>query len=150
MKIIINESQLRLIVENEEDNNLLDFESLIVESKLRGKKSPFGGFIRIDFTDGTDDIGYTNIRLKKGWNQLHIEIYPEFQRRGYAKLMIAYNIDEYGYVVFPSDRITNDMISKVISKFEMDDEYDVFRTSYDETVISNKSKSKEEILSTLK
>lgn len=122
----------------------------ILKEAITGKKQPYGEFIRIDFHDGDNAIGYTNIRLKKGWNQLHIDVKDEFQGKGYAVQMIEYNIKEYAYVVFPDDRITNPLMQKVIKKFETNSKYEVFRTPYDETVISNKSKSKQDILDILK
>lgn len=122
----------------------------ILKEAITGKKQPYGEFIRIDFHDGDSAIGYTNIRLKKGWNQLHIDVKDEFQGKGYAVQMIEYNIKEYAYVVFPDDRITNPLMQKVIKKFETNSKYEVFRTPYDETVISNKSKSKQDILDILK
>ena len=117
---------------------------------IKGKKSPFGEFIRIDFTDNGNPIGYTNIRLKKGWNQLHIDVEELQQGKGYAQQMIEYNINEYNYVTFPDDRITNPIMEKIIEKFKSNSKYEVFRTSYDETVISNKKQSKQEILDKLK
>lgn len=122
----------------------------LIQENIKGKKSPYGEFIRIDFTDSGQQIGYTNIRLKKGWNQLHIDILPEFQGKGYATKMIDYNLDQYDYIVFPEDRITNPLIQKIISKFQNDSKYEVFHTSFDETVISNKTKTKDEILNILK
>lgn len=122
----------------------------LIQENIKGKKSPYGEFIRIDFTDSGQQIGYTNIRLKKGWNQLHIDILPEFQGKGYATKMIDYNLDQYDYIVFPEDRITNPSIHKIISKFQNDSKYEVFHTSFDETVISNKTKTKDEILNILK
>jgi hypothetical protein len=117
---------------------------------IKGRKSTFGEYIRIDFTDNSKPIGYTNIRLKKGWNQLHIDV-EELQRgKGYAQQMIEYNINEYNYVTFPDDRITNPIMEKIIEKFKSNSKYEVFRTSYDETVISNKKQSKQEILDKLK
>lgn len=122
----------------------------LLKETIQGRKSTFGEFIRIDFVDGNTPIGYTNIRLKKGWNQLHIDVNELQQGKGYAQQMIAYNINEYDYVTFPDDRITNPLMKKVISKFERDSKYEVFRTSYDETVISNKNQSKQAILDKLK
>ena len=122
----------------------------LLKEKLTGKRSPYGEYIRIDFSDSGQNIGYTNIRLKKGWNQLHIDVKDEFQGKGYAKRMIEYNLQEYEYVVFPDDRITNPLMKKIIKKFETDSRYEVFRTPYDETVISNKTKSKQDILDILK
>ena len=122
----------------------------LLKEKFTGKRSPYGEYIRIDFSDSGQNIGYTNIRLKKGWNQLHIDVKDEFQGKGYAKRMIEYNLQEYEYVVFPDDRITNPLMKKIIKKFVTDSRYEVFRTPYDETVISNKTKSKQDILDILK
>jgi len=122
----------------------------LLKEIIKGKKSTFGEFVRIDFTDNGKSVGYTNIRLKKGWNQLHIDVEESEQGKGYAQQMIEYNISVYDYITFPDDRITNPLMKKVIEKFESDSRYEVFRTSYDETVISNKKQSKQEILDTLK
>lgn len=121
----------------------------LLKETLKSRKSTYGEYIRIDFSDNGYDIGYTNIRLKKGWNQLHVEVYTKFQNKGYAILMIEYNIKEYGYVVFPDDRITNTLMQKIIKKFQNNTNYEVFRTEYNETVISDRSKTKQEILNVL-
>ena len=122
----------------------------LLTEKFIGKKSTYGEYIRIDFSDAGQNIGYTNIRLKKGWNQLHIDVKGEFQGKGYAMKMIEYNLREYDYVTFPDDRITNPLMQKIIKKFETNSNYEVFRTPYDETVISNKTKTKQDILDILK
>lgn len=122
----------------------------ILEETLKYKKSTYGEFVRFDFFDTLNqNIGYTNIRLKKDWNQLHVNIEDKFQGKGYAKEFIDANLKNYDYVTFPEGRIVNPLFKKVINKFENNSKYDVFDTKYNETVISNKKKSKEEILKAL-
>lgn len=132
----------------QQEHAMIKLRDLLAE-KLHAHKSTYGEYIRIDFKQDDEPIGYTNIRLKRGWNQLHVDVASSHQGHGYAKPMIAYNIKEYDYVVFPHDRITNPAMHKVIAQFRADPEYQVFDTSYDETVIANHNMSQQEILSIL-
>ena len=116
------------------------------KDQLNIKKSVNGPFVQFDFYDNDNHIGYTNIKLKKGWNQLHIEIFKEFQGKGYSIPMIEKNIEEYGYIVFSEGRIVNPAIFKIIEKFKNDSEYEVIEyPEYGDFAISNKTKSKEEL-----
>lgn len=129
---------------------MIKLKDLLTE-KLKRKKSTFGDYIQLDFYDKGEHVGFTNIRLKKGWNQLHVNVKDEHQRKGYAQQFIEGNLDEYDYVVFPDDRVLNRAFFKVINKFKNKSKYDVFRNEkYDETIISNKKKSKDKILDKLK
>ena len=116
---------------------MIKLKDLLME-KLKRKKSTSGEYMRLDFYDKGEHVGFTNIRLKKGWNQLHIEVKDEHQRKGYAYKFIEGNLDEYDYVVFPDDRVLNPMLFKVINKFKGKSKYDVFRNEkYNETIIRN-------------
>lgn len=123
----------------------------MINNNLKARKSTDGSFIRIDFsTQDGENIGYTNIRLKKGWNQIHIEIYEKYRKMGYAIKMLEYNIKQYDYIVFPENRITNkSAITAIIAKFSKNPTYEVFETKYDETVISNGKQTRQDILLTL-
>ena len=123
----------------------------LLKEQLKWKKSTNGNFMQLDFYDSGKHVGYTNIRLKRGWNQLHVNVKDEYQHKGYAQKFIGDNLDEYDYVVFPDNRVVNPLFKKVIKKFKSKPKYDVFRNKkYKETIISNKKKSKEEILDNLK
>ena len=117
---------------------------------LEAKESTNGIFMQTDFYDNDEHIGFTNIKIKKGWNQFHIQVYDKFQRQGYAKQMFEYNINKYNYIVNAEGRITNPVIYKIIDSFKKNPKYEVFDTNYDETVISNKKLSKNKILDILK
>lgn len=121
--------------------------SKIIESitNLKVKITFDGEFKVFNFYIEGEYIGHIHLRLKKGWNQLHIEIIPKYQGKGYSIDMIEYVIKEHSYICFPKNRILNEIIYKIIKKFKSNSKYDVWKTKYDEWVISNKEKSKDEI-----
>ena len=59
--------------------------------------------------------------------------------------MIELVINELAYISIPEGRIINDLIHKIIKKFENNSEFEVWKTKYDEWIISNKKKSRKEI-----
>lgn len=117
---IIKEEVGKSLIENITDN-------------LKWKKSTNGEFIQYDFTDNGNYIGNINLRLKKGWNQLHIDIKSEYQGKGYAIKMIDKILNEYTYISIPDGRIVNNNMYKVIDKLTK--KYNSYRTEFDETVI---------------
>lgn len=121
----------------------------IVKSFLKESltfKNSFDGEFKVwKFYDSNQYIGHIHVRLKRGWNQLHIEIEPKIQGKGYSYRMIELVINELAYISIPEGRIINDLIHKIIKKFENNSEFEVWKTKYDEWIISNKKKSRKEI-----
>lgn len=100
-----------------------------------------------NFIDNQKEIGNVKVALKKGWNQLHIEVKPEFQQKGYSVKMIKSVIDDLSYCVIPYGRITNENIHKVVKKVAQDNKYsavtkEIFGTK--EYLLFDKSKISEE------
>lgn len=119
------------------------YEGLSNDNLLSFKVAPNAEFMEHTFYANDTVIGTTNIRLKKGWNQLHISINPKFQGKGYAERMIGAMIIKYKYVSIPEGRIINDNVHKVINKLKS--KYNVHKTEYDEWVIYNDSISKQQL-----
>lgn len=113
---------------------------------LKYKKDFFDVFLVYNFTDNNKFIGRCSVKLKKNWNQFHIEVEQQFQRQGYSVQMMNQVIDDLNFISIPDGRIINDNIYKIIEKFKLDKKFEVFRTDYEETIISNKKKTKKEIL----
>ena len=100
-----------------------------------------------NFIDNNNSIGNVKVALKKGWNQLHIDILPEFQKKGYSVIMIKAVVDDLSYCVIPFGRITNENVHKVIQKIGNDKKYStLIKEIYGqkEYLIFNKSKISEE------
>jgi len=116
------------------------YRRFIHESGLKFKSSTNGEFVQFDFTDDGNQIGNINLRLKKGWNQLHIDIKDEYQRRGYAMKMISMIIHKYGHISIPEGRIVNPNMKKVID--QLSTKFDYYKTPYDEHIIYDGSKVK--------
>ena len=76
---------------------------------------------------------------------MHIGVDADKQGKGYSYKMIQLVIDDVDYISIPEGRIINDLVYKIIKKFESDSKYEVWKTKFDEWIISNKKKSKEEI-----
>lgn len=99
---------------------------------LKLKKHNNGEFIQFDFYDGINYIGNINLRLKRGWNQLHIDIDEKFQGKSYGALMIGEIINEYGYISIPDGRIINSNMHKLFEKLKQ--KFNYFKTKYDEHI----------------
>lgn len=112
---------------------------------LKSKESFDGEFKVFKYYDNSEYIGHIHLRLKKGWNQLHIEVEEQFQRKGYAVKMIEDLLSQVHYVSIPEGRIVNDNIYKIIKKFESNPKYEVWKTKYNEWIISDKNRSKLDI-----
>lgn len=100
-----------------------------------------------NFTDNNLEIGNVKVALKKGWNQLHIDIKPEYQQKGYSVIMIKAVVDDLSYCVIPFGRITNENVHKVVKKIGQDNKYSVVTKEIyntEEYLIFNKSKINEE------
>ena len=120
------------------------YRKILIES-LKFKTASNGEFIEYTFSDNSEYIGQINLRLKKGWNQLHIGIDTSKQGMGYSYKMIQLVIDNVDYISIPEGRIINDLVYKIIKKFESDSKYEVWKTKFDEWIISNKKKTREEL-----
>lgn len=116
-----------------------------INESLKFKKSFDGMFYEYDFFDGNTLIGNAHVRVKKGWNQFHIEVNSEFQGKGYAKQIFEIIIDLYDYISIPDGRILNPIIYKIIDGFKANSKYECWETKYDENIISNRKRSREEI-----
>lgn len=123
---------------------MIKFKHILIESTLKFKKSINGEFIQFDFSDSGNLIGTINLRLKRSWNQLHIDINEEYQGKGYAIPMISAIIEEYGHVSIPEGRIVNSNMNKVINKLAK--KFNYYKTSYDEHIIYNGTKSNLELI----
>ena len=121
----------------------------IVKSFLKESltfKNSFDGEFKVwKFYDSNQYIGHIHVRLKRGWNQLHIGIDTSKQGMGYSYKMIQLVIDNVDYISIPEGRIINDLVYKIIKKFESDSKYEVWKTKFDEWIISNKKKTREEL-----
>lgn len=104
----------------------------IIET-LKLKKHNNGEFIQFDFYDDNTYIGNINLRLKRGWNQIHIDIKDEFQGKGYVIQMISDIINNYDYVSIPEGRIINNNMNKVI--FKLKEKFKYFYSKYNEHII---------------
>lgn len=105
---------------------------------MKVRKAFEGEFIVYSFSNELGKIGKVYLRLKKGWNQLHISINLEFQNQGFAEKLIGYVVDQNGYVNIPNGRIANVNMYKVIEK--MKNKYEVqFDKEFEEYKISKKN-----------
>jgi hypothetical protein len=109
------------------------------------KESFEGEFKTYSFFKNNLLIGKLQLRLKRGWNQLHIDIFKEYQNKGYSVIFIEYIIDKNNYISIPEGRIVNDIIYKIIDKFKKNRKYEIWQTKFDEYIISNKKIKKKEI-----
>lgn len=116
---------------------------LLSENKLAFKKVPNGEFIQFNFSENGTLIGNVNLRLKRGWNQLHIDINDDHQGKGYAERMISMIIQEYGYISIPEGRIINSNMNKVIDKLMR--KFNYYHTELGEHILYDNSRSIEEI-----
>ena len=116
-----------------------------INERLEYKKSTDGEFIVYNFYQSNEYIGHIHIRLKKGWNQLHIEIERQFRNKGLSFEMINIVLNIYNYVSIPEGRIVNPLIYKIIEKFKKDSRYEVWQTEYEEWIISNKKVNADKI-----
>lgn len=123
----------------------LKFKNLIL-TEFKAKKSVSGEFIEYKFFDDNDEvIGVMYIRLKKGWNQIHSTIEKKYQGKGYFTKMLDYVLDKHNYVTIPEDRIHNSIILKIIEKYRKSPKYEIWKTGYNEWIISNKKIHKDKI-----
>ena len=115
----------------------------LTEDNLKFKQSTNGEFIQYDFKDDDNYIGNINLRLKKGWNQLHIDIKPDYQGKGYALQMIDIILKKYTYISIPDGWIVNNNMYKVIDKLTK--KYKSFKTEYNEIIIYTNAANEEEL-----
>lgn len=97
------------------------------------KSSTNGEFMQYDFYDNGKHIGNINLRLKRGWNQLHIDINPEFQKKGYSIIMISEIIEKFGYISIPEGRIINNDMYKVINRLKS--RYNYYESKFNEHIL---------------
>lgn len=126
------------------------YTEILLES-MKSKKSFSGEYAVLDFYLGSVHIGQTQTRLKKGWNQVHISVNEEFQKKGYGAEMLKLSAKHFDYVCIPDGRIVNPNVYKLFTKIESDPKYEVFRNEkFKETVISSKKFTPEDILEKIK
>jgi GNAT superfamily N-acetyltransferase len=101
-------------------------------------KEGFDGEMKtFTFSKNDKEIGAVFLRLKKGWNQLHISIQKDYQKKGYGAQLISSVIDKVGHIAVPDDRIVNDNFKKLFDKLDKS-KYEIKRTEYDETLVYKK------------
>lgn len=114
-------------------------EQMKLKESLHFEETPSGEFMKLDFYNQLNlHIGTVFIRLKKKWNQVHIDIKEEFQRKGFAAKMLSMVIEDYGHISIPEGRIANQAVMKVIDKLKND--FDYFKTEYDEHILFDNQK----------
>lgn len=144
-KILINKRLNETMSNYDLEHHLTTIYKNLLKEFLKYKNNYDGEFKVWDFSDASEKVGHVHLRLKKGWNQLHIEIHSKFQGKGYSVQMIEAVIDDVDYISIPEGRIINNLVYKIIDKFKNNSKYEVWKTNFDEWIISNKKKSREEI-----
>lgn len=95
------------------------------------------------------EVGTVHIKPKRGWNQFHIGIKEEFQGKGYSYKMIEYVIEIHKFITISEGRVLNEVIFKIIDRYKNNPNYEVFETEFSEWIISNKTKTKQDILTNI-
>lgn len=111
---------------------------------LKVKEGVDGEFKTFSFTRGEEKVGTVFLRLKRGWNQLHITVDAKHQGKGLGAQLISSVVDKAGYVSVPDGRIVNENFTKVLNKLDKS-KYEVKRTKFDETIVYKKGASVPEI-----
>lgn len=96
------------------------------------------------------EIGRVFVRIKRGWNQTHISIAPEYQGKGYGMNMLRYVAKSMDYIVINKNRVVNSDIYKVIKKMREFEDLEIFEDDMGDTVISSGKLDKKTIIDKLK
>ncbi len=102
-------------------------ENFNVDKSIKYKKEFEGEFVRFNATDSTGELlGSFFVRLKKKWNQFHIEVAENQRNKGLSYQFIFKAISEYNHISIPSGRVVNPIIFKIIEKIKKENYFSVY------------------------